>query len=203
VEDGAVYQNFSNGYGAARPTGGQGIPAYNRDLHKEKPTPGEYRDYGGQQRKAPRKAKNHSKKSRKGCCGCGCATAVLALAAMVIARAICPVLIFPGFGIPNLVLISLVALVLDHYLVKEAKRCYICIPVFAFLTFVVLPLAAGFAAPVDTLWLGVKGCITFTATTWLFTSMAARISTGPSAKLAPIMSALGLYLASQCFMGMF
>ena len=43
VEDGAVYQNFSNGYGAARPTGGQGIPAYNRDLHKEKPTPGEYR----------------------------------------------------------------------------------------------------------------------------------------------------------------
>ena len=83
VEDGAVYQNFSNGYGAARPTGGQSIPAYNRDLHKEKPTPGEYRDYGGQRKKAPRKAKNPSQKSRKGCCGCGCATVLLLLAAAV------------------------------------------------------------------------------------------------------------------------
>lgn len=127
----------------------------------------------------------------------------LALLAMAIARAMTPVLIFPGFGIPNLVLISLIALVLDHYIVKDAERCYICIPVFAFLTFAVLPLAAGFAAPGEVLALGIKGCIVFTATTWLFTSMADRISTGPQAKLAPVMSAMGLYLASQCFMGMF
>ena len=83
VEDGAVYQNFSNGYGAAQRSGDRGIPAYNRDLHKEKPTPGEYRDYGGQRMKAPRKAKNPAKKSRKGCCGCGCATVLLLLAAAV------------------------------------------------------------------------------------------------------------------------
>ena len=83
VEDGAVYQNFSNGYGAARPTGGQGIPAYNRDLHKERPTSGEYRDYGGQRMKSPRKAANPSKKSQRGCCGCGCATVLLLLAAAV------------------------------------------------------------------------------------------------------------------------
>ena len=83
IEDGAVYQNFSNGYGAARSTGGQGIPAYNRDLHKERPTSGEYRDYGGQRMKSPRKAANPSKKSRRGCCGCGCATVLLLLAAAV------------------------------------------------------------------------------------------------------------------------
>ena len=127
----------------------------------------------------------------------------VALLAMVIARAICPVLVFPGFGVPNLVLVSLIALLLDHYIVKDASRCYICIPVFAFLTFVLLPWAAGFATVTDALWLGVKGCITFTVTTWLFTSMTDRISTGPSAKYAPVMSAMGLYLASQCFMGMF
>jgi hypothetical protein len=127
----------------------------------------------------------------------------LALLAMVFARAICPVLIFPGFGIPNLVLISLIALLLDYYLVKNAPRCYICIPVFAFLTFALLPLAAGFIQPFEILGLGIKGCVTFTVTTWLFSSMADRISTGPQAKLAPIMSALGLYLASQIFMGMF
>ena len=126
-----------------------------------------------------------------------------ALLAMVIARAVCPVLVFPGFGVPNLVLVSLTALLLDHYLVKDAARCYICIPVFAFLTFGLLPYMAGFAETAEILGLGVKGCVTFTVTTWLFTSMTDRISTGPSAKLAPIMSAMGLYLASQCFMGMF
>lgn len=127
----------------------------------------------------------------------------LILLAMVIARAICPVLVFPGFGVPNLVLISLVVLLLDHYLVKDAPRCYICIPVFAFLSFALLPYCAGFAAPGEVLILGIKGSIVFTATTWLFTSMADRISTGPQARLAPVMSAIGLYLASQCFMGMF
>jgi len=127
----------------------------------------------------------------------------IALLAMVIARAICPILVLPGFDIPNLVLISLAALLLDHYIVKDAPRCYICIPVFAFVTFALLPWAAGFAVPADALLLGVKGCITFTLTTWLFTSMADRISTGPSARFAPVMSAAGLYLASQCFMGMF
>ena len=127
----------------------------------------------------------------------------IALLAMVIARAICPILVLPSFDVPNLVLISLIALLLDHYIVKDAPRCYICIPVFAFLSFALLPYAAGFAALFDALWLGVKGCVTFTVTTWLFTSMAHRISTGPSAKLAPVVSAVGLYLASQCLMGMF
>ena len=127
----------------------------------------------------------------------------LALLAMTIARAVCPVLVFPGFGVPNLVLISLMALVLDHYLVKDAPRCYICIPVFAFAVFALLPLAAGFALPGAVLALGFKGAVVFTVTTWLFSSMQERISTGPSAKLAPVMSAVGLYLASQCFMGMF
>ena len=70
------------------------------------------------------------------------AAVAAAMLAMVIARAICPILVLPGFDVPNLVLISLVALLMDHYLVKDAVRCYICIPVFAFLTFALLPFAA-------------------------------------------------------------
>ena len=131
------------------------------------------------------------------------AVSTVALLAMVIARALCPILVLPGFDVPNLVLISLIALLLDHYIVKDAPRCYICIPVFAFIVFAVMPLAAGFIQPFEILGLGIRGCVTFTVTTWLFTSMADRISTGPSAKLAPVMSAMGLYLASQIFMGMF
>jgi len=131
------------------------------------------------------------------------AVSAAALFAMLIARAICPILVLPNFDVPNLVLISLIALLLDHWFVKDAPRCYICIPVFAFVTFALLPLAAGLVLPHQALSLGIRGCVTFTVTTWLFTSMADRISTGPQAKLAPIMSALGLYLASQIFMGMF
>ena len=130
-------------------------------------------------------------------------TFAAALLAMVIARAICPILVLPGFDVPNLVLISLIALLLDHWFVKDAKRCYICIPVFALLTFGLFPYAAGFVQPFEILGLAIKGCVTFTVTTWLFTSMADRITTGPQAKLAPVMSAVGLYLASQIFMGMF
>ena len=127
----------------------------------------------------------------------------IALLACVIVRAFFPAVILPKANIPNLLLLRVIALVLDHYLAPGAKRCYICIPVFAALTFGLLPYAAAMAAPMEALKLALVGGVTFTVTTWLFTSMADRISTGPEAKLAPIMSAFGLYLASQCFMGMF
>ena len=72
-------------------------------------------------------------------------TAVLAvvLMAMMLLRAFAPNIILPVFDIPTLTAISLVALVLDHYLAKGAKRCYICVPVFAALSFGILPFAAG------------------------------------------------------------
>jgi hypothetical protein len=131
------------------------------------------------------------------------AVTFVGLLAAVLTRTFVPAVVLPQLSIPNLVAVSLVALLLDHYIAPGAKRCYICIPVFAALTFGLLPWAAGFIG-LNQVWVyALAGGVVFTATTWLFTSMADRISTGPSAKLAPIMSALGLYLASQCFMGMF
>ena len=53
VEDGAVYQNFSNGYGAGQLPASQGIPAYNRDLHKEKPDHAEYRTTAARRKRPP------------------------------------------------------------------------------------------------------------------------------------------------------
>ena len=113
-----------------------------------------------------------------------------------------PQIILPELDVPNLVLISLAALVLDHYLAPGAQRCYICIPLFSALTFGLLSFAA-YLGIAQALELTVKGGIVFTATTWLFTSMTDRISTGPAAKAAPAVSALGLYLAAQVLMGMF
>ncbi len=125
------------------------------------------------------------------------------LLAAVFVRTFAPRIILPELDIPNLVLISLIALLADHYLAPGAKRCYICIPVFSAITFGLLPFAACFVGAGEALKLAVMGGITFTATTWLYSSMADRLSTGPAAKAAPFVSALGLYLASQCLMSMF
>ena len=126
----------------------------------------------------------------------------IVLLAMVIIRAFFPVVILPEANIPNLVLLSLAALVLDHYTAPGAKRCYICILLLAAVTFGLLPYAAGFCAPMESLKLAAAGGIVFTMVTWLFSSMMDRLRSGPAAKAAPLLSALGLYLASQCFMGM-
>ena len=127
----------------------------------------------------------------------------IAVLVCVLVRTFVPAALLPGLSIPNMVLLSLIALLADHYLAKDADRCYICAAIFSALTFGLLPFAAGFVA-LDSAWkLALMGGVVFTVTTWLFTSVQDRLSTGPVAKAAPIMSALGLYLAAQCFIGMF
>ena len=126
-------------------------------------------------------------------------TAVLAV--MAVLRAFSPQIILPIFDIPTVTAISLVALVLDHYLAKGAKRCWICIPIFAALSFGILPFAAGMVALSNVLGLALTGAAIFTVCTFVFTSVQVRLSSGPAARLAPIMSALGIWLAVQAFAG--
>ena len=122
-------------------------------------------------------------------------------AAAVLVRTFAPNFIIPDLDIPNLVLISLAALVLDHYAAPNAKRCWLCISVLSGVTFGLLPWCACFVAGEAAIKLGIIGGIVFTLTAWLYTSMQDRLSSGPAAKAAPICSALGLYLAVQCFAG--
>ena len=121
----------------------------------------------------------------------------------VLVRTFAPRIIMPHLDVVNMTLISLAALVVDHYLAPDAKRCYICIPVFSAITFGLLPFAACFVGGLEALKLGITGGIVFTAVTWCFSAMMERISTGPVAKAAPFVSAFGLYLAIQALMGMF
>ena len=126
----------------------------------------------------------------------------IALLACVLVRTFAPRIILPELDIPNLVLISLAALVLDHYLAPEADRCYVCIPMFSAITFGLLPFAASFVSGGEAAKLAIYGSLIFTVLTWLFTSIQDRLSTGPAAKAAPVVSAFGLYLAVQGLMGM-
>lgn len=130
-------------------------------------------------------------------------TAVLgiALAACVIARACNPMGVLPKLDIPNMVLLSLAALLLDHYLVSSQRKFCICLSALAALTFGLLPWVAGFATGMEAIKLAVIGGVTFAVTQWLFSQVQDRLSSGPAAKLAPVLSALGLLLAAQGFSG--
>ena len=125
----------------------------------------------------------------------------IAMIAAILVRAFTPHVIIPSLNIPNIVLLSLIALLIDHYIARGAKRCYICMAVFSMLTFGLLPLAAGFVSGWAALKLALAGGAVFTLTAFLFTSIQERLSSGPSAKAAPALSAMGLYLAFQIFAG--
>ena len=119
----------------------------------------------------------------------------------VIIRAFLPAYIIPAWSIPHMVLVSLAALVVDHYAAKDADRCYICIPVFSAISFGLLTWCAGFAGAGEAVKIAVIGGVVFTVTTLLYSSIQDRLSSGPAAKAAPVLSAVGLYLAAQCFAG--
>ena len=130
------------------------------------------------------------------------AVLTLALLIAVLVRTFFPIIIIPALDLPNMVLISLVALLADHYLAPVAKRCYICIPVLSAISFGLLPWAACFVGAAEALKLGLLGAVVFTVTTWLYSSIQDRLSSGPACKAAPLLSAFGLYLAAQSLMGL-
>lgn len=126
----------------------------------------------------------------------------IALLIAVLVRTFAPAVIIPALNVPNVVLISLLVLLIDHYLAPGAKRCYICIPLLSALSFGLLPWAAGFVSTMEALKLALVGGVLFTLITWMFSSIEDRLSSGPAAKAAPILSAVGLYLAFQCLTGL-
>lgn len=125
----------------------------------------------------------------------------LALLVMTLVRTFVPMAVLPRLDIPNMVLVSVVALLLERYLTGGSKGGYVGIFLMSALVFGLLPLAAFFAQPLEALKLAAVGGCVFTAAAWLFRSMQDRLSSGPVAKLAPVMGALGIYLAAQCFAG--
>lgn len=123
------------------------------------------------------------------------------LTAAMVVRIILPAAVLPPLNIPNMVLLSLIVLYVEHLIAPNNPRCYICIPLFAIASFAVLPLFAGFACQ-HTFWkIGLVGGVVFTLTTFLFTSVTQRMQTGPKVRGALLFTCLGIFLAAQCFAG--
>ena len=127
---------------------------------------------------------------------------LIACAACRLVRTFLPAAVLPQLDIPNMGALALIALISNHYVAKGAKRCYICIPVFALITFAVLPWAAGMVMAWDIWKVALVGAAVFTLITWLFSAMQDRVASGKFTKATIFISALGLYLASQILTGM-
>ena len=125
----------------------------------------------------------------------------LALLCGMILQICLPSVILPPINIPNIVLLSVIALLIEHFVAKDIQRCYVSTLVFSIAAFALLPLMAGFACMHNFWKIGLVGGITFTATSYLFTSASKRLKTGPKAPLSLILTGFGIYLAAQCFAG--
>lgn len=119
----------------------------------------------------------------------------------VLAKLVYPMVILPQWNIPNLVALSAVVLLLDHYIGRPEEKNYLALLIFACLSCALLPWATGWIVPKQMPLYGISGGLVFTATAWLFESLLERLSSGPAAKAAPVLGALGLYLAAQALQG--
>jgi len=126
----------------------------------------------------------------------------VALAVCRILRTCIPFGVLPELDIPNMVLLSGLALLADHYFGAGENKTDLWVLLLATVTFGVLPVAAGFVQLAEGWKPALVGGAVFWITAWLYGSIQDRLSTGPAAKAAPALSVLGLYLAAQCFSGM-
>ena len=125
----------------------------------------------------------------------------VAMVTVVLFKTFAPAVILPAMNIPNMAGLSVLALLIEYFIAPKGRRCYVCVAGFALLAFGLLPLVAGYIAPAQVWKVALIGCALFTLLTWLYDSILDRLSTGPKAKLAPVVCALGLYLTFQIFAG--
>ena len=122
------------------------------------------------------------------------------LLAGMIWRAFVPNVVLTDLEITTMAALVLIALLLEYFVTGTQKRAWAVQIILAAVTFAVLPWAAGLSCA----GIGVTLCgtVTFAVLTWIFDSVADRVSVTTDCKYAMIPTAFIMYLACQCFMGM-
>lgn len=123
------------------------------------------------------------------------------LLAGMVWRTFMPNVVLPSLDINAMVGITLIALLLEYFIAGVQKRNWALQIVYAAATFMLLSLVAGIAE--NGILMYALGGVVFGVITFLFDSMVQRLEVTTDKKYAVIPTALVLYLACQCFMGMF
>ena len=122
------------------------------------------------------------------------------LLAGMIWRVFVPNVVLADLNLPSMAAIVLITLLIEYFVKGTQKRAWAVQIILAAVTFAVLPFAAGLAnAGVKVTILGTVVCA---ALTWIFDSVAERMTVTADCKTVMIPTAFVMYLACQCFMGM-
>lgn len=130
--------------------------------------------------------------------------AVVLLAGLLLGmvwRTFVPNVVLPPLDVTAMVGLTLIALLLEYYIAGVQKRSWALQIVYATATFMILGGAAGKTE--NGIMVYAFGGVVFGVITFLFDSMVQRLEVTTDKKCAVIPTALVLYLACQCFMGMF
>ena len=116
-------------------------------------------------------------------------------------RTCMPYVVLPELDVIAMAAITLIALVLEYYISGKQERNWAVQIILGAVTFGGLAFAAGLS------YTGVKiflcGAVVFGIITFLFDSMVQRLEVTTDKKCAVIPTAFVLYLACQCFVGIF
>lgn len=122
--------------------------------------------------------------------------------ALMLAGALAPMAILPKFDLTMMLALSLIALTVEAYWGPVPQYPWPVTVALGGVTFALLPWCAGVAGAVPVWTLGLCGAAVFGIAALLYSSIQERIVTGPNPRLAPVGSALLLFLAGQCLMGL-
>ena len=119
----------------------------------------------------------------------------------MIMKAVQPNVVLADLEIPSMAALVLIALLIEYLTKGTQKRNWALQIVLAAITFAVLPLVAGLG--VSVVRSAIAGAAVFGILTWIFDFAADRIDVTTDCKYAMVPTAFVMYLACQCFMGMF
>ncbi|MBQ9989597.1 MAG: hypothetical protein IJP31_01440 [Lachnospiraceae bacterium] len=123
----------------------------------------------------------------------------ITLIIMVLLKTFLAAAILIRLNIPNLAGLSLLSLLLTHYLGEKKSSHPVMNLVFAALIFGCLPWLAGLASVKEALWLAGVGGVEYTLISGMFASMTDRMECTIRSRLAPVCSAFVLFMAFQGF----
>lgn len=124
------------------------------------------------------------------------------LLVMVLAKTFQPALQLHPLSIPGITAIVLVALLAESFHKEREAHCLILQPILAAVTFAVLPMAAGVVLPAEAWKVALTGGVVFAIAAFVFDSIVDRVDSGAAGRIALVLTAFGIFLASQCFAGM-
>ena len=121
----------------------------------------------------------------------------------VLLRSFAPAMVLPHLDLPHLVLFSVIPMIFSDYMAPEMKGHSMIHILLGTMTLTALPLCAQWTIGVP-VWKFLMISLGAFGMTWvIYQSIGRRMASGVSGRFAPLINGVMLFLASQCFQGLF